>query len=458
MIKKGGVMAENIREIVLDMLLEEEKGEAYSHRLVFDVLSKYDYLTGQEKAFMKRVFEGTLERRIELDYRLDRIASVPVCKMKPLIRSLLRMSAYQILYMDGVPNAAAVNEAVKLAQKRKFGSLKGFVNGVLRKLAAVGDGGLPEREKAPEAFLSVAFSMPQWIVAHFLALYSYEETEALFEALLRVRPVTIRFAAGLFETEREALIQKMQAGGAKISPHPYVKQAYYLEDCDNIARLPGFAEGGFTVQDASSMLAVAAAGIKSGDTVLDVCAAPGGKAALAAEYAGESGKVEARDVSEGKTAKISENLARMGLGNVKVKVWDAAVFDEAAAESADVVLADVPCSGLGVMGKKRDIKYRQTKEALTDLTALQKAIVRQAAAYVKRGGILLYSTCTINPAENEEMVDFICRELGFSPESIEAYLPDMPRKETAEHGYIQLMPQYHDTDGFFFARLRKRNL
>lgn len=451
-------MAENIREIVLDMLMEEEKGEVYSHRLVFDVLTKYDYLTAQEKAFIKRVFEGTIERRIELDYRLNQVASVPVKKMKPLIRNLLRMSAYQIFYMDGVPDAAAVNEAVKLAQKRKFVSLKGFVNGVLRKLAAMGEAGFPSEEQEPEAFLSVAFSMPQWIVEHFLNLYDYEETKAFFAALLEVRPVTIRFAARLTEEEREALIQRWSEKGVKVSRHPYVKQAYYLENCDNIVYLPGFSEGKFTVQDASSMLAAAAAGIKPGDTVMDVCAAPGGKAMLAAEYAGAGGRVEARDITEGKIAKIAENIARMKLDNISVKVWDASVFDETAEESADVVLADVPCSGLGVMGKKRDIKYRQSKESLSELAALQKAIVRQAASYVKPGGILLYSTCTINPAENEEMADFICRELGFSPESIEAYLPDIPEKETAKQGYIQLLPQRHNTDGFFFARLKKRKM
>lgn len=449
-------MADNTREIVLDMLLEEEKGETYSHKLVFDVLTKYDYLTAQEKAFIKRLFEGTIERRIELDYEINQVASVSVKKMKPLIRSLLRMGAYQIFFMDGVPNAAAVNEAVKLAQKRKFVNLKGFVNGVLRKLSTMGEPVLPSKEKEPEAFLSVAFSMPEWIVEHFLKLYAYEETEALLAALLKVRPVTIRFAGQLTEGDREALIRHICETGCRILPHPHVKQAYYLENCDNIARLPGFQEGKFTVQDASSMLAVAAAGIRQGDTVLDICAAPGGKTLLAAEYAGADGRVIARDITEGKTARIAENVERMKLENVSMEVRDAAVFDAGAEEIADVVLADVPCSGLGVMGKKRDIKYRQSKEAIAELHVLQKAIVRQAAAYVKKGGILLYSTCTINPVENEEMVDFICREMGFLPESIEAYLPDMQGKETARQGYIQLLPQIHDMDGFFFARLRRK--
>lgn len=448
--------AENTREIVLDMLLVTEREEAYSHLVIREVLAKYDYLGSQEKAFMKRLFEGTTERRIELDYRLNAVSSVPVKKMKPLIRNLLRMSAYQLLYMDGVPASAAVNEAVKLCVKRKFHNLKGFVNGVLRKLSVEGSSiGMPSEEKEPEKFLSVTFSMPEWIVSHFLSRYSYEKTKSLLAGLLKVRPVTIRFAGSLTAQKREELLNDMQKNGIAVRRHPFVPEAYYLENCENIASLTGFAEGLFTVQDASSMLAVAAAGIKSGDKVLDVCAAPGGKTMLAAEYAGAEGHVEARDVSAVKVSQIEENVSRMQLTNVSLKEWDATVPDAEAAGSADVVLADVPCSGLGVMGKKRDIKYRQKEEALTGIVSLQKEIVRQAASYVRPGGILLYSTCTINPAENEEMAEWICRELHFSLEPVLDLLPKLPDSETAEKGYMQLLPHVHDTDGFFFARLRK---
>lgn len=449
--------AENTREIVLNMLLAVEREEEYSHRIIRDVLAKYDYFPSQEKAFVKRLFEGTLERRIELDFDLDQISSVPVKKMKPLIRNLLRMSAYQILYMDGVPDAAAVSEAVKLAGKRKFQNLKGFVNGVLRKLSQSKEGlVMPNEEKEPEQFLAVTFSMPEWIIKHFLALYSYEETKRLLAGLLCVRPVTVRFAATLMEQEKEALITKIQEKGILVRRHPYVEQAYYLENCDNIAFLPGFAEGMLTVQDASSMLAVAAAGIRPGDRVLDVCAAPGGKTMLAAEYTGREGHVEARDVSGYKAAQIEENIQRMALTNVSVRVWDATVRDEEANESADVVLADVPCSGLGVMGKKRDIKYRQKPEALESIVSLQKEILKQVSSYVKPGGILLYSTCTINPGENEEMVAWLCEEMGFARESLIPYLPEgLPYQDTVKEGYLQLLPGIHDTDGFFFARLRR---
>ncbi|MGN0432886.1 MAG: 16S rRNA (cytosine(967)-C(5))-methyltransferase RsmB [Lachnospiraceae bacterium] len=445
---------ENTREIVLDMLLAVDREEAYSHRIIRDVLAKYDYLPGQEKAFMKRLFEGTIERRIELDYILNRISSVPVNKMKPLIRSLLRMSAYQILYMDSVPNAAAVSEAVKLASKRHFVNLKGFVNGILRRLAAGTVIELPDEEKEPVTFLSVTFSMPEWIVKHFLKSYSYAETKALLEKLLASRPVTIRFTK-MSVSEKEALIKKMEAAGGEVCAHPYVEQAYYLQHCENMASLPGFLEGKFTVQDASSMLAVAAAGIRPGQKVLDICAAPGGKTMLAAEYVGTEGLVEARDVSGYKVGLIEENVERMGLTNVRTKVFDATVEDKNMFAWADVVLADVPCSGLGVMGKKRDIKYRQKEEGLTEIVKLQKQILRQAQSYVKPGGVLVYSTCTINPAENEEMVMFLIKELGLVPESVEEYVKSLPQTESARKGYLQLLPQVHDTDGFFFAKFRK---
>lgn len=448
--------AENTREIVLDMLLAVEREEAFSHYIVRDVLIKFDYLSGQEKAFIKRLFEGTLERRIEMDYYLNQVSSLPVLKMKPLIRNLLRMGSYQILYMDSVPDAAAVSEAVKLAGKRKFQNLKGFVNGVLRKLSVSKEQlKLPSEENEPKEYLSVAFSMPVWLTSHFLALYPYETTKKIAAGLLAARPVTIRFRQSLTKGQKEVLIAGFRERGITVYRHPFVEEAYCLENCENPAMLPGYGEGSFTMQDASSMLAVRAAGIKPGDFVLDVCAAPGGKTLLAAEYAGEKGKVLARDVSEQKVSLIEENVRRMGLSNVEMGVWDATRPDPLLQERADVVIADVPCSGLGVIGRKSDIKYRQTPDAVREIVVLQKEIIRQACTYVKPGGVLLYSTCTINPVENEEMADWICSKFGYTLDSLSAFLPDMPKTKTAEKGYMQLLPGIHETDGFFFARLVK---
>lgn len=446
----------NTRELVLDMLMEMESGNAFSHQIIRDVLNKYNYLNGQEKAFIKRLAEGTLERRIELDYILNQVSSVPVKKMKPLIRSLLRMSTYQILFMDSVPDSAACNEAVKLAGKRKFQNLKGFVNGVLRKVAKEKNQiTYPDKKKAPIQYLSVKYSMPEWLVELWMKEYGEEKTEKILEGLLELRPVTIRLSNRLDENKQKSLLEEMEAKGVKASKHPYLPYAYCLSGVEGVAELPGYHEGLFGIQDISSMLAVEAAGIKAGDFVIDVCAAPGGKTLLAAEKVMPNGQVEARDVSEYKTSFIEENIERMQLNNISVNVWDATVLDDTLKEKADVVIADVPCSGLGVIGRKRDIKYNVSKESLESICELQKEILSQIVNYVKKDGILLYSTCTINKHENETMVQWICDSFPFKVEEVDSFLTKELQGETTAKGYLQLLPGTHKSDGFFFARLRK---
>ena len=433
-------MAENTREIVLDTLLALEKGEEFSHRLIKSVLDKYNYMEERDKAFMKRLTEGTIERRTELDYYLDACSSVPVRKMKPLIRCLMRMSVYQLLYMDNVPDSAVCNEACKLAQKRKFGSLKGFVNGVLRSIARQKDNlPLPDANEEPVKYLSVKYSMPVWLVELWTEAFGRERTEKMLEGLLAIHPVSLRFRMDLTETEKNKLIEQMEQRGAKLAQSKLLPYLYIVKNTESISDLPGFHEGKFVVQDASSALAVEAAGIKSGDYVVDICAAPGGKTMLAAEKAGNEGKVLSRDVSDAKVSLIEENIARMGLDNIIVEVHDATVKDEGLREQADVVLADVPCSGLGVMGKKRDIKYHITPEKIASIGELQKQIIESSWSYVKQGGVLLYSTCTVNPAENEQMAAWIVENFPFELEQEK-----------------QFMPGEDETDGFYYAKLRRK--
>lgn len=429
-------MAENPREIVLDMLLAMERSSEYSHILMKSVLDKYDYLDPRDKAFMKRLAEGTIERKLELDYVLDQVSSVPVHKMKPLMRCLMRMSAYQILYMDAVPDSAVCNEAVKLAGKRKFQNLKGFVNGVLRNLSRnKAQITWPDREKEPLKWLSVTYSMPEWLVRMWICEYGMEKTAGMLKGLAEVYPVSIRFRTTLDKTSRLGYIAQMEKLGIEVSQSPYLEYAYLLRKTEGIASLPGYEEGAFTVQDVSSMMAVEAAGITSEDFVMDICAAPGGKSLLAAQKAR---KVLARDVSPTKLSLIEENARRLQAANLTVQLWDATVTDEAYLEQADVVLMDVPCSGLGVMGKKRDIKYRVTPEGLKELTTLQRQIISASWRYVKPGGILLYSTCTIRREENEQMCQWITKELPFTLECSRQFFPG----EDA-------------CDGFFYAKLRR---
>ncbi|MDE5590668.1 MAG: 16S rRNA (cytosine(967)-C(5))-methyltransferase RsmB, partial [Acetatifactor sp.] len=453
-------------------LLTLEREKQYSNRLIKAVLDKYDYLDARDKAFIKRMTEGTLERQQELDYYLDRFSSLPVKKMKPFIRCLLRMSVYQMLYMDSVPDSAVCNEACKLAAKRGFGSLRGFVNGILRNISRNKESlPLPDESTEPLKFLSVRYSMPEWIVQFWLDEYGRGITAAMLEGLMEIHPVSLRFRGGLSAEEAEKLFREITERGAVLKESPYLSCVRLLEHGNNISELPGFAEGKWTVQDVSSALAVELAGIRETDFVLDVCAAPGGKSIFAAEKAA---KVLSRDVSEEKTDLIRENVTRMRTENIEVQTWDATCFDEIYEGKADVVLLDVPCSGLGVMGKKRDIKHRASREGMESLRPLQREIARVCSGYLKPGGTLLYSTCTVNPEENEEMVRFLTGELGLIPASLEESLPELLLKQKREtealrdregrnHGLtaeerracIQLLPGYMDADGFFIARLGK---
>jgi len=427
-------MAENTREIVLDTLLEVERNHVFFHQLIKSVLDKYDYLDSQDKRFIKRLAEGCVERQIELDYYLNQYSTVPVHKMKPLIRCVLRMGVYQIIYMDKIPDAAACNEAVKLAVKRKFVNLKGFVNGVLRKIAR-------DKERLPMPkdkleYLSVKYSMPEWIVAMWLEDYGREDTRRILEALADIHPISVRFRKSMTQQQREEYLEQWRNEGVIATRSEEIPYVYTLEAVDGVSSLAGFEEGAFIVQDVSSVLCVEAANLKSTDKCMDICAAPGGKTMLAAEMAAE---VLARDVSEHKVELIIQNLERMQLTDkVVTEVWDATVEDETKHGQMDVVLMDVPCSGLGVMGKKRDIKYHVTPESLESLTELQKQIVDSSWQYVKEGGVLMYSTCTIHKKENQGMVRWICENYPFELEEER-----------------QILPGFVKADGFYYARLRR---
>ena len=449
----------NVRQLVMEMLLSVTKDGEYSHIVIRDVQNKYNYLGTQEKAFMKRLFEGTLERMIELDYCIDQFSKVKVNKMKPVIRTIMRMGAYQILYMNSVPDSAACNEAVKLAQKKGFRTLKGFVNGVLRNLSREKENiAYPSQEKNFTAYASIKYSMPEWIVKLWEEQFGKAVTLQILEGLLKEHPVTLRM-----RTQEQGAISRLQDAlvkqGGTIKQHPYIDYAYMLEKTDDMSELPGYESGAFVVQDVSSMLAVEAIGIPKGSRVLDICAAPGGKSMLAADILNRqsvgSGSVEARDISEYKVAFMQENFDRCGLTNVKAVVWDALEPDESFVGQADVVIADVPCSGLGIIGKKRDIKYKMTPEAVADIVKLEEDILRRAVSYVKPGGRMLFSTCTINKQENEAHAKWLQEELGMIPVSLDDTLPAQLHSDTTKKGYLQLLPEIHETDGFFISVFRK---
>ena len=458
------------REAVLEILTGIRENGTYSHIAVKEMLDRCERegMDRRQRAFVKRLTEGVIERRIELDDVLRRYAKKGA-RIRPVIRDILRMGIFQILYMDSVPDSAACNEAVKLTKKYGKKENAGFVNGLLRNAVRDKEAGKLAADSAPAGGelsgigeLSRKYSMPEWIVSMWQEQLGEEETEKLLEALLKVRPVAIRFDDRCSQERREEILAQMSEKGVKAVKGQYLPYCYELTGTDSIQELPGYREGLWTVQDESSMMVAEAAGLAGGETVYDVCAAPGGKAMhcaskLLAGSAGgtETGKVHAFDLSKGKTAQILKNVRRMHLPNVVVAQRDALIPVPEEAGKADVLLCDLPCSGLGVIGRKRDIKYHVTPEQLAELAQLQKDILRSAVPYLKEGGVLIYSTCTINAGENEEVAEFIEKEMGLCPDPLTPYLPEgIPG---IRGNRLQLLPHVHGTDGFFLARFVKKS-
>lgn len=445
-------MSINVREIVTDILFELETGNRKSHLLIRDVLEKYDYLDKRDKAFIKRVSEGTISNRITLDYVLDSFAGKPMEKCKPMVRVILRMSAYQLLYMERIPKNAVCDEAVKLCRKKSFEAFCPFVNGILRNIAKDTERCLSFDAIEDKVLrLSIKYSMPEWIVRMFNK--EQKNTEELLDAMLKIHPTCIRF---IHADKEKELLKEFENRGIVYSPAKYVSHAYYVEGFEGAEMLPGFYEGEIIVQDESSMLAAMATGINEASDcqVIDVCAAPGGKSCAVASLMAPKGLVRSFDISDTKVNLIMENVDRLGLNNVTAMVSDASVFRDELFETADVLICDVPCSGLGVMGRKSDIRYNITNEAMKDICELQKKIVENVVKYLKVGGVFVYSTCTIHKAENEKMVKYMLENLPLEATPLSEVLP----KElvTKDENYLQFLPNVHGTDGFFVARFIKR--
>ena len=441
------------REIIVEILLDLEKGQDFSHKLMKAVLDKYDYLDPREKAFIKRVTEGTIERQLELDYYLDRFSSVPVRKMKPLIRCLLRMSTYQILYMDAVPDSAVCNEACKLAAKRGFRTLKGFVNAVLRNISRSKEQMPLPDPKDTVKYLSIKYSMPEWIVKSWCELYGFDAVEKICQDMHEEKPTSIR--CNLDKTEKEQIIESLKEQGIQVEQSPYLDYALGIRGYNYMKAVLAFKRGWFQVQDVSSMLVSEIAAPKWGDYCIDVCAAPGGKSLHLADMLHGSGHVEARDITDYKVRLMQENIERIGVINMSATLQDATVFDPESVERADILLADVPCSGLGVIGKKADIRYKMTPAKQTEIIKLQRKILDTVWKYVKVGGTLIYSTCTIGAEENQYNVKWFLENYPFVLESIDPYICDELKGKTTSAGYLQLLPGIHKSDGFFIARLKR---
>lgn len=428
----------NTRNLIVDILLAVDRDGEFSHIAIRDVLDKYRYLPHQDRAFIKRVSEGTLERRIEMDYVIGQYSRTPMNKMKPVIREILRSGVYQILYMDSVPDSAACNEAVKLAAKRGFSGLKGFVNGVLRNIARNADHiSYPSREKEPVRSLSVRYSMPEWLTERFIRRFGEERCEQILKSFFEKQSTCVR--VDTTRVSPEEVKESLEKQGIRVKASELLPYAFYIDGYEVLDEISEFEQGLLYAQNVSSMMVAHLAAPRQGDFILDVCAAPGGKSIHLAQLLKGTGMVEARDLTEYKVELIEENIGRCGVKNMQTRQWDALNYDASMEQKADIVIADLPCSGLGVIGTKTDIKYNVTEEKIKDLQTLQRQILDTVHRYVKQQGMLMYSTCTITPEENQENTEWFLQNYPeFVLEEEREFLPD------------------EGCDGFYIVRLCRK--
>lgn len=444
----------NPREVAAEALTEILAEGAYSNVALRRLLRQNGAMSRQERAFVTEAVNGTLRSLIYIDYLLDAFSTIPAGKMKPWLAAVMRMAVYQMLFMQ-VPDSAACNEAVKLAEARGYHALKGFVNGVLRRLAREWENvplpgaGTPER-------LSVRYSHPLWLVRMWIAYYGFAETERL--CATNNRPPDVAVRVNTLKTTAESLRKTLEEGGMEVMPGKVCSNALHLAKTADLAKLAAFREGLFHIQDESSQLAVRVLDPQKGESILDICAAPGGKSFSMAEEMEDKGRIVSRDIHAHKIGLMAESAARLGITCMECAQKDAAEPDS---ENGlfDKVLADVPCSGLGLVRKKPDIRLKKTGDEIDSLIGIQRKILENAGSLVRPGGVLVYCTCTLSRKENEKNVEwFLSGHPEFAAEDITPFLPEDWgwAAEDAKKGFVTLLPHKTETDGFFIARMTRK--
>lgn len=445
-------MDKNVREQIVDLLIEIERDKSYAQLAVKEHLQNAE---PKDKGFITEIVYGTLKYQLRLDYIINSFSKTPVNKMKPLIRNLIRMSIYQMFYLDKVPTSAIINEAVKITKKRKFQTLSGFINGVLRNIDRNRELiSYPNKEKEPVRALSILYSIPEWIITEWLSSYTLERVESICKALNERAKVCIR--VNHLKATNEEVEVLLEAEGVEIEKGKLLDSAFYIKNIDNLQGMSSFKEGKWTVQDESAMLVANVVAPKPGECVLDLCSAPGGKSIHMAELMENKGKIVSCDIHAHKLELIAKNAERMGCTIIVPTLQDGTQLNKDFIEGFDKVLLDAPCSGLGIMKRKPDIRYSKSLEDLKEIAKLQKELAKQAVKYLKPDGTLVYSTCTISRAENEEIAKYIVEVLGLELTNIVDTIPDRLGGAVVDQGMIQILPDMADTDGFFIASFRKR--
>lgn len=445
---------DNAREAALKILYEINEKGAYSNIALNKYFSSAE-LRDIDRAFAAEIVYGTVKWKLTLDRVIAAYSNIKIEKLSPWILNILRLGAYQILHMAKVPQSAACNESVKLAGRYGHKASAGFVNAVLRNVAR--NGGkidLPSRQEDPAGYFAVTYSYPKWLVEKYIGLFGEEFAEGLLDSGNGIPELTVR--VNTLKTTVTGLVEEFAADGVEAIPGKYSNEAVIIKSTVSIGALAAFKEGLFQVQDQSSMLPAAVLAPLPGERVLDACSAPGGKTTHMAQLMRNSGTVLARDIYEHKLKLIEDAAKRLGIDIIKCELYDAACPDSTNEGAFDRVLLDAPCTGLGIVRRKPDIKWARETKDIDGITALQKKLLQTVSLSVKPGGTLVYSTCTILPEENEEVVRGFLQENGsFEAVDIAQFLP-AGLAEHAKGCMLQTYPNRDGIDGFFVARLRRK--
>lgn len=450
---KGVKTMVNAREISLKILLEFEKEEAYSNILLNSKLKNID-VSDTDKALITKLVYGVITYKKTLDYIISNLSKIKLKKISESILNILRLGLYQIYYLDKVPNSAACNEAVKLAKKYGHQSSANFVNAILRNAS---------RKKKEEFFenienindkLALYYSYPNWIIDLYIKQYGVDRTINILKENENVLTDCIR--VNTLKITKEELLNKLNLEGYSIR-EGRVKDILYTEELKKLLSSEYFKNGLFTVQDEAPSLVAHIINPKPGEKILDICAAPGGKTTHLAQLSDDRADITAFEIHEHRCKLIEDLCRRLDINLVNVQQKDATIFDEKYVEKFDKIVADVPCSGLGVIRKKPDIKWNTKEEDINNLIKIQLEILNNAGKYLKNNGVLVYSTCTNNQEENEQIVDkFLTENKNFEIAEINN-IPEEFAEYIANKGMLTLLPDINNCDGFFICKLTKTN-
>lgn len=433
------------RQKAFEILLRIHTTNAYSN-LAIDTYLQKDNMENRDKAFVSALVYGVCERQLTLDYNLSLYLKQPIKKLKPEVLIALRLGAYQLLFMDKVPASAAVNESVNLTKSNRAAFASGLVNAVLRKIM---QNGLSLPEKTEDNYFSVKYSCPQWLVDMYTKAYGEESAEKILISSLGEVPVYVR--VNTTKTSVDELISLFAEESIIAEKVGCLDDALVLNKQGSVENLDAFSHGLFHVQDISSQLCCSVLDAKMGERVLDVCSAPGGKTFTICEMMNNTGSVTACDIYSSRVNLINDGAERLGLTSVSATVNDATQFNENLGEF-DKVLCDVPCSGLGIIRRKPEIKYKSSDD-IDKLHHLQYLILCVTSKYVKRNGTLVYSTCSLNPEENTE----VCRRfLSENKDFILCDIPDGDAFGIVDDKMLTVLPHKKNTDGFFIAKFERK--